>query len=194
MSESGSTLRLMSSDRPAEATTGAVDQNWLDSMSPWLHVEDPPALTILPERIVGDKAVFSADIAPLAKKISSQGFDAQLLSTPAQTFRSEYGADAAIELSILLNVAGSAAWDSVKFLYHVIKLRVQGAKEIGAEPQLTLTQGIFRYPDGSSFLWQRFSGESESVINLAESAVRDYMSATTVSEDQAVEPSEGADN
>jgi hypothetical protein len=76
----------------------------------------------------------------------------------------------------------------------VIKLRVQGAKETGAEPQLTLTQGIFRYPDGSSFLWQRFSGEYESVINLAESAVRDYMSATTVSEDQAVESSEGTDN
>jgi hypothetical protein len=163
-------------------------------MSPWLHGEDPPALTILPERIVGGKAVFSADITPLAKQIRSQGFDAQLLYTPAQTFRSEYGADSAIVLSILLNVAGSAAWDSVKFLFHVIKLRVQGARETGAEPQLTLTQGIFRYPDGSSYLWQRFSGPPESVIDLAESAVRDYMSATPVSEHQAVESSEGTDN
>jgi len=30
--------------------------------------------------MVGEKAVFSADIAPLAKQIRSQGFDAQLLS------------------------------------------------------------------------------------------------------------------
>jgi hypothetical protein len=185
----------MSSERPAGATTGPVDQDWLDGVSPWLPGENTPTLTILPERIVGGKAVFSEDIAPLAKQIRSQGFDAQLLPTPAQTFRSEYGAaDTAIELSIVLNVAGSAAWDSVKFLYHLIKLRVQGAREAGADPQVTLTQGIFRYPDGSSFLWQKFSGESDNVIELAQSAVRDYMSATTVNESQAVESSEGTDN
>ena len=81
----------MSSDRPAEATTGAVDQDWLDGMSPWLNREDPPALTILPVRIVGEKAIFSADIAPLAKQIRSQGFDAQLLSTPLRYFGASTG-------------------------------------------------------------------------------------------------------
>lgn len=184
----------MSSDRPAEATTGAVDQDWLNGMSPWLNREDPPALTILPMRIVGEKAIFSADIAPLAKQIRSQGFDAQLLSTPAQAFRSEYGADWAIELSILLNLAGSAAWDAVKFLYHLIKLQAEGAREIGEEPKLTLTQGIYRHPDGSSFLWQTFYGAPDRVIDRAESAVRDYLSATRVSEDQEVESSEDTDN
>jgi hypothetical protein len=184
----------MSSERPAEATTGPVDQDWLDGMSPWLNREDPPALTILPERITGEKAVFSADIAPLAKQVRSQGFDAQLLSTPDQTFRSEYGADTAIALSILLNVTGSAAWDTLKFLYYVIRLRAQGVRETGEEPQLTLNQGVFKYPDGSSFLWQKFSGAPESVIDAAESAVREYMSATAVSQDQAVESSEDTDS
>lgn len=194
MSEPGGRLRLMSSERPAEVTTGPVDQDWLDSMSPWIHREDPPALTILPARIVGEKAIFSADIAPLAKQIRSQGFDAQLLSTPAQTFQREYGADWAIELSILLNVAGGAGWDGIKYLYHLIKLQGEGAREVGEEPQLTLNQGIYRHPDGSSFLWQRFSGAPEMVIARAESAVRDYLSATQVSEDQEVESSEDTDS
>jgi hypothetical protein len=184
----------MSSEHPADVTTGPVDQDWLDSMSPWLSSEDPPTLTILPARMVGEKAIFSADIAPLAKQIRSQGFDAQLLSTPAQTFQRKYGAEWAIELSILLNVAGSAAWDGIKFLYHLIKLQADGAREVGEEPQLTLNQGIFRYPDGSSFLWQTFSGESDNVIARAEAAVRDYLSATEVSEDQEVDPSEDTDN
>jgi hypothetical protein len=190
MSEVGGTLRLMSSECPAEATTGAVDQGWLDELSPWLHGENPSALTILPERIVEGKAVFNADIAPLAKQIRSQGYDAQLLSTPSQTFRSEYGADSLIVVSILLNVAGSATWDSFKFLLHVIKVRVRGIRDSGAEPRLTLAQGIFRYPDGSSYLWQKFSGAPEHVVNLAESALRDYMTANDASEHRAVESGE----
>jgi hypothetical protein len=92
-----------------------------------------------------------------------------------------------------LNVAGSAAWDGIKFLYHLIKLQAEGARETGVEPQLTLNQGIFRYPDGSSFLWQTFSGEYESVIGAAQSAVRDYLSETQASEDQAVESGEDED-
>jgi hypothetical protein len=194
MSDPGGRLRLMSSERPAEVTTGPVDQDWLGGISPWLQGEDPPALTILPERIVEGKAVFSADIAPLAKQLRSQGFDVQLLSTPAQTFQSKYGADWAIELSILLNVAGSAAWDGIKFLYHLIKLDAQGAREIGEEPKLTLNQGIYRHPDGSSFLWQTFYGAPDKVIDRAESAIRDYLSATQLSEDQAVEHSEDTDD
>jgi hypothetical protein len=130
----------------------------------------------------------------LAKEISGQGFDAQLLSTPTQTFRSEYGADSLIALSILLNVAGGAGWDGLKYLFHIIKLRVQGVRDTGAEPQLTLTQGIFRYPDGSSYLWQEFSGSPEQVINLAESAVRDYISAIPASEHQVAESSEDTGN
>ena len=51
-----------------------------------------------------------------------------------------------IELSILLNVAGSAAWDGIKFLYHLIKLQAEGARETGEEPKLTLTQGIYHAP------------------------------------------------
>ena len=190
----GSTLRIMSSERPVEVTTGPVDPNWLASMYPWLQGEDPPALTILPDRMLGEKAVFSADIAPLAKHIRSQGFDAQLLRTPAQTFRSEYGADSAIELSILLNVAGSAAWDSFKYLLHVVKIRVGGAKETGAEPLLSLTQGIHRYPDGPSYLWQTFSGPATDVIDLAESTVREYMSGTLASDQQVIESNEGSDD
>lgn len=184
----------MSSERPAGVIAGSVDQRWLDEMSPWIQGENPPALTILPEHVVNGKAVFSADIASLAKQIRSQGFDAQLLSTPAQTFRSEYGADSAIVLSILLNVAGSAGWDGLKYLFHIIKLRAQGARETGAEPQLTLTQGIFSYPDGSSCLWQKFSGSPEQVVDLAESAVRDYISAIPGSEQRAVESSEDTSN
>jgi hypothetical protein len=184
----------MHSEHPAEATTGPVDQDWLDGISPWLHGEDPPSLTILPERIVEGKAVFSADIAPLAKQLRSQGFDAQLLSTPTQTFKSEYGADWAIELSILLNVASSAAWDGIKFLYHLIKLQAEGATETDEEPKLTLTQGIYRHPDGSSFLWQTFYGTPDKVIDRAESTVRDYLSATQVSEDKAVESNKETDN
>lgn len=177
----------MNTDLPAAAIVGTVDQTWLQEMSPWLPGENPPALTVLPERVVNGKGVFSADIAPLAKQIRAHGFDAQLLSTPTQTFRSEYGADSLIVLSILLNVTGSAAWDSLKFLFHIIKLRVQGERENGAEPKLILRQGIFTYPDGSSYLWQNFSGPPESVLDLAESAVRDYMSATAVSEHRPVE-------
>jgi hypothetical protein len=184
----------MSNEHPAEATTGPVDQDWLDGISPWLNREDPPALTILPERVTGEKAIFSADIAPLAKQVRSQGFDAQLLSTPAQTFRSEYGADTAVELSIALNVMGSAAWDTIKFMYYMIKLRAQGVRETGEKPQLTLNQGVFKYPDGSSFLWQKFSGAPESVIDAAESAVREYMSANAIGQDQVVESSEDTDS
>jgi hypothetical protein len=142
---------------------------------------------VLPDRIVNGKSVFSADVAPLVKQIRSQGFDAQLLPTPSQTFKSEYGADSLIVLSFVLNVASNAAWDSFKLLLHLIRLRVKGIRETGAEPQLTLSQGIFRYPDGSSYLWQKFSGPPESVTDAAESAVRDYMSANPGSELREVE-------
>ena len=91
-------------------------------------------------------------------------------------------------------VAGSAAWDGIKFLYHLIKLDAQGAREIGEEPKLTLNQGIYRHPDGSSFLWQTFYGAPDKVIDRAESAIRDYLSATQLSEDQAVEHSEDTDD
>jgi hypothetical protein len=161
-------------------------------MSPWLPSENPTALTVLPDRIVDGKAVFSADIAPLVKQIRSQGFEAQFLPTPTQTFRSEYGADSLIALAFLLNVASNAAWDSFKLLLHMISIRVRAARESGTEPQLTLSQGIFRYPDGSSYLWQKFSGSPEQVIDLAESAVREYMSANPVNEPRAVKPSDEA--
>jgi len=156
-------------------------------MSPWLHGENPPALTVLPDRIVDGKAVFSADIAPLVKQIRSRGLEAQFLPTPSQTFQSEYSADALIALSFLLNVASSAAWDSLKLLFHMIRLRVREVRDTGTEPQLILTQGVFTYPDGSSYLWQKFSGPSERVIDLAESAVRDYISAHPGSDSPAVE-------
>jgi hypothetical protein len=131
----------------------------------------------LPDRIAGGKAVYSADTAPLVKQIRSEGFDAQFLPTPDQTFKSEYGAESVIFLAFLLNIASSAAWDSFKFLLHMIRLRVQGLRQAGVEPQLTLSQGIFRYPDGSSYFWQRFSGSAEQVLDLAESAMREYISA-----------------
>jgi hypothetical protein len=177
----------MTSKLPGEGLVGPVEQSWLDDMSPWLHAGNLPALTVLPDRIVNGKAVFSADIAPLVKQISSQGFDAQFLPTPSQTFQSEYGADSLIVLSFVLNVASNAAWDSFKMLLHLIRLRVKGIRETGAEPHLTLSQGIFRYSDGCSYLWQKFSGSPESVIDAAESAVRDYMSAHPGSEHREVE-------
>jgi len=46
----------------------------------------------------------------------------------------------------------------------------------GPEPQLTLVQGIYRYPDGSSYMWQKYSGSPDRVLELAESAVQRYMS------------------
>ncbi len=178
----------MSKGRPSEAVAGPVDQFWLDETSPWLGEENPPALTVLPDRIVNGKAVFNADIAPLVKQIRSQGYDARFLATPSQTFQSEYGADSVIVLSFLLNVASNASWDSFKFLLHTIRLRVQGVRQTGAEPQVTLTQGIFRHPDGSSYLWQQFSGTPERVLELAESAVKAYVSANPGTASSVVEP------
>ncbi len=168
----------MGVENSAEAIAGPVDESWLDEMKPWLPADSPSAITLLPDRIADGKAVYSADTAPLVKQITSQGLDAQFLSTPDQTFKSEYGAaESVIFLSFLLNIASNAAWDSFKFLLHIIRLRVQGLRQAGVEPQLTLSQGIFRYPDGSSYLWQRFSGSAEQVLDLAESTVREYMSA-----------------
>jgi hypothetical protein len=161
----------------AEAIAGPVNQSWLYEMTPWLPADSPPAITLLPDRIADGKAVYNADTAPLVKQIRSQGLDAQFLPTPDQTFKSEYSAEAVIVLSLLLNIASNAAWDSFKFLLHMIRLRAQRLRQAGEEPQLTLSQGIFRYPNGSSYLWQRFSGSAEQVLDLAESAVREYMSA-----------------
>jgi hypothetical protein len=192
MSESAGSLRHVSDAHPEEVIPGSVNQAWLDEVSPWLPRENPPAVTVLPDRVVDGKAIFGADIAPLVKQIRSQGFEAQFLPTPAQTFRSEYGADSLIALSFLLNVASNAAWDSFKLMLHIIQLRIQGARESGAEPKLTLTQGIFRYPDGSSYLWQKFSGSPEHVIELAGSTAREYMSANPANESRAVEPGDEA--
>lgn len=156
----------------------AVDQDWLDQVSPWLTGGQKfAAMTVLPDRITGDKAVFRADTAPLVKLLRAEGADIGFLPTPDQTFQSEYDATAAIFLALLLNVVSNAAWDAFKLLVRTIRGRTLETGEPYREPEITMSVGITKEPDGSSVLWQKVSGPAGQVLDLAESIVQDYLSS-----------------
>jgi hypothetical protein len=165
----------MNENQSASAPAGPADQRWLDQISPWLDPESLPAVTILPERIMNDTAVFGADTAPWVKMLKADGFDISFLPTPEQTFKSEYGTFTDITLNIALNLAASGMWDGFKAIWQLIRLRIQASPKAAEEQQITLTQVIYRSPDGSSMLCQQFSGSCDQVMEQSHAALQMYL-------------------
>jgi hypothetical protein len=169
----------MSDNHTVCPAVGPVDRQWLDQMSPWLNMGDPSAITVLPRRIVNGKAIYGDDVGPLVKWLRSEGFDAQFLNTPDQTFESHYGAVSDIVLAVLVNIGSSAAWDGFKSLLSKIRNRARDTKSASIEPQCKVFLGLVKYPDGSSLMWQEISGPAEEALDFAESITRDYIAGNT---------------
>ncbi len=80
-----------------------------------------------------------------------------------------------ITLSIALNLAASGMWDGFKAIWQLIRQRIQTPPKAAEEQQITLTQVIYRSPDGSSMLCQQFSGSYDQIMEQSHAALQMYL-------------------
>jgi hypothetical protein len=162
-------------DEDNGCTIGTVPAQWLDDVSPWLDEDADFAITILPRRIIGGRAVYGDEVGSLVKLLQSDNADVAILTTPDHTFESRYSAVPSLLLAVLVNIGSNAAWDSFKLLLQRLRRRASDQSSDRAEPECTVSLGLVKYPDGAACIWHEISGPADKVLDLAESITREFI-------------------
>lgn len=163
----------------ADVVVRDVPQPWIDDVSRAVASTSPgSAVIVLPEFFERGVAVFPAYLVPVVKSLRADGVEASFLNgEQGKTFRSTFSAETtAVFIGIIINVLSNGIYDSIRFTFQLLQLRLSETLGSTAKDNATFRMAIPGNAEGTGPLWQEIIGPSDKVIAYARTVAERHLS------------------